>query len=255
MMREPGIAGARFAAATLISRYGIEEPEQIELEDIAWDLGVRVKTAPLDGAEAWLLRRCNKGLIRVRAGLPELGRYRFAVAHELGHWSYHSGQSQAWVCSSQDIHAYWGSPAEIEANAFASELLMPKKLLGPRLQGAHLTIEFLRDLASKFNTTLTAAAVRVADETKDDCCVVFSEKNVVRWWRASQTSDFRLPSKFPVSNESWAFDCMREPGRTTGTKQVESSVWITQRHRDAEVWEELVLLGEYGTVLTLLCFG
>jgi len=30
-------------------------------------------------------------IIRVRAGISELGRRRFAIAHELGHWLLHAG--------------------------------------------------------------------------------------------------------------------------------------------------------------------
>ena len=62
--------------------------------------------------------------------MTEVGRRRFGIGHELGHWELHLDLSQGWLCSSHNIHAYRGSAAEIEANVFAAALLMPLEMLG-----------------------------------------------------------------------------------------------------------------------------
>lgn len=245
---------ARFEAARLIRRYGLTEPDQIVLADIAYDLGVKVKTGATSGAEAWLFRKGNKGIIRVRDDIREGGRRRFAIAHELGHWQCHSSRSQFWVCSSQNMQAYWASREESEANTFAAELLMPKAMLCPRLEGKQLSVRLFCDLAQEFDTTLTATAIRVVEEVKEDCCVIFSSNNVVQWHRKSSTGfHFYLPSKFSLHEDSFAADCGRSPSRTIGPKPVPAEAWNIKQ-RGTEVWEESVLLGDYGTTLTLLNF-
>lgn len=69
MWSEPeDFTAAEIAAEALLKRFGIVDPTQIELEDVAYALGVTVLKGRLDGAEAWLLRRGERGVIRARNG-------------------------------------------------------------------------------------------------------------------------------------------------------------------------------------------
>ena len=70
-------------------------------------------------------------MIRTKRGIREEGRKRFAIAHELGHWFLHENESQFFVCTAEQMREYKGSPTEVEANIFASELLMPTFLFRP----------------------------------------------------------------------------------------------------------------------------
>ena len=106
--------------------YGFTSPKELVLEDLAFAMGVLVMEGRLDGAEARLLRKGSRGIMRVKADIPEPGHKRFAIAHELGHWLLHGSVSQVLACTSEDMVAqYKGSEPEIEANYFASALLMP----------------------------------------------------------------------------------------------------------------------------------
>lgn len=68
-------------------------------------LGVLILEGPLDSADARLIRRGAHGLIRVKQDIPESGRKRFAIAHELGHWLLHRNLSQVLACTSEDMVA------------------------------------------------------------------------------------------------------------------------------------------------------
>ena len=72
------------------------------------DRNVLVREGALSGSEAYLIRKGNKGIIRVRKDIPEAGRKRFAIAHELGHWEMHSEETQLKFCSEDDIGGYQG---------------------------------------------------------------------------------------------------------------------------------------------------
>lgn len=251
---EPNIAGAQAAAARLIRSYGIRLASEIAVDDIAWDRGVRVRYGTLDGIEAYLLRRGTQGLIRVNDDIPENGRKRFSVAHELGHWELHAHLSQEWLCTSADIHAYRGSAAELEANAFAASLLMPGAIFEPALR-AGLGMSLVGELAEKFGTTITATAVRAVELVNEDAYVVFSRGGIVRWWqRNPQNSGYFIRRLHPLHSDSVALWAENSPSEVREAQQVPFHAWFCPtRDRDpAEVWEESVFIGQYDTVISLL---
>ncbi len=140
MNSEGAFTKAEVAAAKLLRRFGLRDPRNLVLEDLAMALGVVVVDASLKGAEARLVRRGKKGLIRVSDAIPEAGRRRFAIAHELGHWSVHAHTSQLNLCLDEDIVGYKGSREELEANAFAGSLLMPGRYLQQTYPSAPSTL-------------------------------------------------------------------------------------------------------------------
>src|SRR5579884_4050918 len=131
--RKPNKVLAHAEANGIWSLYGFSSPQDLVLEDLALAMGVLVMDGPLQGADARLLRKGTKGLIRVKDTIPESGRRRFAISHELGHWLLHKNVSQVLACTSEDMVAqYKASDPEIEANYFAAALLMPETLFVPR---------------------------------------------------------------------------------------------------------------------------
>ena len=94
-------------------------------------------------------KRCQ-GLIRVRQDIPEVGRKRFAVGHEIGHWILHEKISQFLACTTEDLAAtYKNSDPELEANYFSSELLMPERLFAASIAGIRPDAEAIKQLAKE----------------------------------------------------------------------------------------------------------
>ena len=72
-------------AERLLQDLGVTDPQDIDLEVIAWQLGVRIKYRHLDGCEARIAGDDKKAIISVRDDVSP-GRKRFSIGHELGHW-------------------------------------------------------------------------------------------------------------------------------------------------------------------------
>jgi len=94
-------------------------------------LGFQVVTPPFfpgqDGV-AGFIDRGSKTIGVISKG--SLGAHRFTLAHEIGHVVLHSGESYFRDRSISEPGSGCGRPSyEIEADAFAAELLMPRKLL------------------------------------------------------------------------------------------------------------------------------
>jgi len=261
MRRQGNKAGAFAAAAHLWDLYGLTRPEDLVLEDLAYAMGVVVLEDRLDGADARLVRRGKRGLIRVRQDIAELGRKRFATAHELGHWVLHERISQVLACTSEDmVRRYKASLPEVEANYFASALLLPEKLVQPQIRGKQPTFDLIKQLASRFDTSLTATALRFVELSTEYCAVVISRAGRIRWGRASEAMEaaFRLDWGAALAPESVAAAAFRGNDTSNGPQEVDLSTWLRAKEAgDVElevdtVCEDARLFAQYGQVLSLL---
>jgi Zn-dependent peptidase ImmA (M78 family) len=99
-------------------------------------------------------------------------RQRFTIAHELGHFLLHEGQT---VYLDEKLTVNLRSPEsskgedvdEREANLFAAELLMPAAFLNRDLRGKTVDVigddAFLERLAKKYNVSVQALTFRLAN--------------------------------------------------------------------------------------------
>jgi Zn-dependent peptidase ImmA (M78 family) len=183
MSGEPRRLMAEARALKLLDRFGLNRPSEIVLEDIAYALGIEISYRPLTGADAHLVRVGNKGGITIRESIKERGRLRFAIAHEIGHWELHADRTQVFLCTNEDMRDYQSSPEEIEANLFASELLMPMRMMLPNFRTMEPSLAVPEAMAEHFDVSLTAATLRYVSKFKLPLLVVFSANGRVTWWR------------------------------------------------------------------------
>jgi Zn-dependent peptidase ImmA (M78 family) len=245
---------AKGTAFRVTRDYGIEHPREIDLEAIAEDKGVTVVDAPLYGLEARLLRQRECGIIRVKAGIPEPGRRRFAIAHELGHWLLHADISQLFLCTSENIRDYKNHPVEIEANMFAAELLMPTRLFQKSIKSMEPTIENIAACAEECRTSLTSTAIRFTELSTYRTIVVLSKSGRVVWWRPKLDGSHPwIHVGVPLHSQSLAKYCTL-PDRVSPIEAVPNEAWLDDNwfSRSVEVTEQSILLPGYDTVLTVL---
>ena len=154
---------AYIPADQVLQELGITEPQEIDIEAIAWHLGARVKYRPLDRCEARIAGNGDQAIITVNTrSSPH--RRRFSVAHELGHWKFHRGRIL--ICRSDEIARSGQNYPESErvANLYASRLLMPAYILDP-IAKVHpkLTFQTISEIAKLFDTSITATAIRLVE--------------------------------------------------------------------------------------------
>ena len=245
-------------AERLWNLYDFREPNDLVLEDLAWARGALVIDGPLDRMEARLVRKGNRGLIRVKQGIPEQGRRRFAIAHELGHWELHKATSQVFACTTDDMVAsYKASAAEGEANYFASGMLMPGKLFLRRGGSSNLSVEVISDLAGYFGTSFTATAIRYVDLSSDPCAVVVSHDGRIRWWRGSKRFEqrFWLDARSQLPEGTVAGSIFAGGRRPTGSEKVDIAAWSEKGVDDDEedlFVEECLIVDRYDQIISLL---
>jgi Zn-dependent peptidase ImmA (M78 family) len=237
--------------------YGFSEPKDLILEDLAFARGVLVTEGHLDKMEARLLRRGDRGLIRIKQDIPEPGRKRFAIAHELGHWELHKDISQLFACTRDDmIASYKRSDPEGEANIFASGLLMPSDLFQKQIECTVFSFPTVRGLADYFSTSLTATAIRYASLSQDYCAMVVSENRKIRWWHASNAFKqlFRLSAGTDLSPNTIAGSFFLKGEKPRGPEEIDIEAWTGSSPKSdlSTFIEESFYMQRYNKMLTLL---
>ena len=141
-----------------------------------------VANPPLTGAATRRsFRMLQSGMAYIKDGVGIIGvnalhhpnRQRFSAAHELGHHELHAQEigkavhvdKEFRVLLRDDVSSQGIDPLEIEANAFASELLMPREFLMSALDAGGLDIEDdagIEALARKFRVSASTMRYRLA---------------------------------------------------------------------------------------------
>jgi Zn-dependent peptidase ImmA (M78 family) len=243
-------------ARNIISDWGIEDPQEIDLNAIAAEHGVLILEKPIHGAAARLISESGTGVVVVDQDIKEWGKKRFAAAHEFGHFVLHRNKTPVKVCT-DDSFFEWYSKSEIEpeSNAFAAELLMPESMFTARCKCRVPGFSIVEKLAEDFETTLTATAIRFTQFTNQACALIASKNSKVKWFFLNELFPYRVigvGSK--VHPYSYAHDFFESGNIPRGLEHVLGVAWL----EDVKIGEKCLLyedaraLGSYGIVLSLI---
>lgn len=236
-------------AERLLKRLGITEPDEIDLEAIAFDVGARIRYRALDGCEARIVGHGDSAIISINAR-SSFQRQRFSIAHELGHWEHHHGQRL--VCRVEGRQSALAS--ERLADSYAANLLMPHYLFRPlaREQGK-LTFKAVSELADIFTTSLTSTAIRLVESNHFSALLICHNRDGRRWFtRAPSLAEHWFP-KNELDTASSAFEVVY------GTRQsdplphkIRADAWFDcWEARGYDIHEQTMRVGD-GEILTIL---
>ena len=174
-------------AERILLRCGVTAPEHIDLEAIAADMGAKVVYCPLGGCEARLVAKDDHAIIRVSSNGTN-GRQRFSLAHELAHWVCDRDTGN-FLCALEDMSPQSAASKEVEtrANGFASQLILPSYLVDPWMVGRKASLGMASDMGYEFNSSLTAAAIKLIQRTDAAACLVCHTQTGVRWHSRSRS--------------------------------------------------------------------
>lgn len=195
-------------AEHVLQSFGVTNPEEIDIEAIAWALGAKVRYDALESCEARIIGFQDRAIITVK-GNGDPRRRRFSIAHELGHWQHHRGRSS--ICRASEIGspAQAGASIERQADNYAADLLMPAYLFRPlAAQHTRPTFEAIDTLASTFSTSRLSTALRFIDLSPWPCLIVCHNPSGRRWFRRnSGVPDHWFP-KADLDPDSSAMDVL-----------------------------------------------
>jgi hypothetical protein len=190
------------------------------------------------------------------------GFQNFTVAHEIGHYLI---DGHAMALLKDGVHHSHSSyiskdPFEEEADAFASEFLMPWKLVESLLRGSDGGFASIQHLSDQCGSSLVASAIRYVEVTAEQVAAVVSYQGTVEfmtaspafrqipgidWFHRRDSLPRQVPSACFANDHSWV---------NAGLISENGSLlrdWFPSAP-PVEVREDIVGLGTYGRLLTVL---
>jgi Zn-dependent peptidase ImmA (M78 family) len=200
-------------AERLLMGLGIEAAKEIDLDAIAWSVGAAVKYRHMDKADATIVGSLKHAVIAVNSSrIPT--RRRFSLAHELGHWQHHRGRIL--FCAPSDIGSQSTRPLnpERQANAFASDLILPGYLVRPAIAKLRkLNLSGVHEIADEFMASLTATLMRILNENSFPMLLVCHGKDGRHWFkRANIVPSWWFPRE-DLDSDTFAFEILHNGAR------------------------------------------
>ena len=245
---------ARKAATALHDRFHLRDPQDLDIEGIAALLGLQVRVGDLHGAAARLVGAPTGGIIRLSDRIEHAGVRRFSVAHEIGHCQLgHRSTAADAVCASADVHGHVDRGAEAEANAFATELLMPTRFLRRQCEVSPVSLDDARAIADTYRVSLVAAALRFVELTSERCAVVFSRAGRIVWAARSDTFTPFIERGRRLCAAGVAFDWFRDGRPSGGPQPVPADAWFEHdADPNVDIVEDAIPVPATSGVLSLL---
>jgi Zn-dependent peptidase ImmA (M78 family) len=223
------VSGAKTKALQILTELRIDSPELLRcLKEICCERGAYVKEQTLEDAEARLIVSGDRGIITVQPDDIYPGRTRFSIAHELGHFELHRSTGAMWNCTARDMQTWFNNRRELEANEFAAELLMPEAFIKPEFDRNPPGLGHLKELATRYQVSLSAISHRFALLTDEACAVVFSRSGEITHSIRStlfEKQKYWIPQG-RLSAYSHAFNAHAGKSLPPGMVEVDANAWF-----------------------------
>ena len=131
-----------------------------------------------------------------------LGRIRFTLAHEFGHYLLHRTMADEFECGTNDF-LISNSSIEKEANLFASYLLMPLDDYRNQIRREKISLDLFGHCSNRYGVSLTAVILKWLEFTSETALLVVSREDHVLWSFSSKKAFKRniyFPCGSPLSN-------------------------------------------------------
>ncbi len=248
------IAEGRFDANCFLRQYGVTTRDEIRPEAWAYDLGIEIIEADLDGASAQLIRLGDLVQIVLSERITESGARRFAIAHELYHFlKKHPSLSPTMMCKPKWLRsgAKEPHPHEIGSNAFGSAVLLPDFLLRKRCEVSPVSLEVPWQITKEYDVSILASARRFVELSSERCAAVFAKDGVVQWSTRSATFTRKIREGRCLHRDSIAWDFYKTGKLDERDQPVPARAWFGTTSNE-DIIEHATCRPDYGTVLSLL---
>lgn len=221
-----------------------------------------IKSVSLPSFEGMLVKspKGDGWVIGVNEDVTSEGRVRFTIAHEFGHYMLHRERQSRFNCSNQDMHSWDldGRRIEVEADTFASYLLMPLNDFRAQIDGQAFSIDLLRHCADRYGVSVTAAALKWR-EVAPGRVIVMSVKEGFLDWSCSNARAFRSGAYFATRKETIelpAASILNHAARARVGQSglISANVWLPREPAEIEIEEHAFVIegNDYNYTLGVL---
>lgn len=188
-------------------------------------------------------------------------RTRFTFAHELGHYfiDEHRNALLDGKTPSHPSHTNFSSknPVEIEADFFASSLLMPESRIKQDCFRQKFNFELIEKISQKYNTSITATILKLMTLDHHPIMIVCSINNNIKWFKHTHDFPFKWLKKPNgiVPKDSLAGEYFRTRKKHDKTVPVAADDWfeyVPERDYDRYFYEKCIYADKHNFVLSII---
>lgn len=264
---------AKANAVKLIDRYCYDSPAELDLEELLYAEGLKLKEEPLLNCEGKILFDETMGIITVNSNIKDVNQKRFTISHEMGHFfnekealtqplpkgeEKHTKGEVYYRCGYNEFYGMNRNNArEAAANDFEAELLMHEKWFVEYVRGKKLDTKLLKDTAAFFNVSLSATAIRYTEIGHYPCAVVMTTNGVTKWKSISEN----FPHQFirvgnKVSELSYTSDYYKGDNFPEEGEDIPARAWFREdynlKDQEARLIELVIPYPSYNSALVVL---
>jgi Zn-dependent peptidase ImmA (M78 family) len=247
-------------ALSILTNLKLKNLRNVNIEDIYAVKGILYEETILIGSQARIVSTSHFSKITLSSSLTYKNQKRFAQAHELGHYEMHRATKV--ICDNEksffEYHQKGGQ--EVEANEFASELLMPRKAFKEYVANRNFNLDLIREVADYFETSITSTSIKYADFGHEYIAIVFSQDGKIKWIKINQN----LPLQFiqvglPVPAHSVVSDFYKKTSIPKTPVAVDAFVWFfndfnINEHAKSKIYEQVFAMESINSALSFLWF-
>lgn len=238
----------------VIKKYNLAYP--LDLLSFIATLGFEIKYVDTGKSDAYTLIYRGKKVILLNKNISLRTRINFTLAHELGHYFIPHHLEPLYACNANEIISSANlnnHTEEREADIFASELLLPRKIVGKN--STITNFEDIYNVAKNYNTSIPATAIKMTECSYDSVCFICCHNRRIQWFAASPAfkEHFRLNdiAGSPIPDTS-LFDTCLEKNLNTYKGKIPAFTWIENTDTDSFIYEEVLYYPKYNTGYILI---
>lgn len=183
-------------------------------------------------------------------------RQRFTALHEIAHIVLTLASKHTDGLDVATLTGYAARPAEeILCDVFAAECLLPYKFFVGDVAKREPGMDAVKDLAERYQASMTSTASRFATACKEPCTMVLAEDGIIRY--AGSSASMRelglwVERGVPIPNRSVTARCLTKSDNE-GDDCVPAYLWSSSdRVSDLKLCEEVIVLKRLNQSVTLL---
>lgn len=264
------LSAASSKARIILSSNGLDEVTDMDLKVFVAgiDPTAMVVEEDLRNCEGRITFGEKKTIIKINSTIAYQERKRFVIAHEIGHLILHKGLTlpddtfhNFNIIEGAEKFLQFGKQ-ELEANEFASELLMPTHLFKMEARGKKFCPQLIKQLAERFKVSLTAVTFKYLKCDLHPICIVQIVEGKVRYWKKSTSMNIWIGdiTKLPPPSDSVAMEYIQKGYEFVYSleekgQKIKKSTWFTLREyndNDTDFYEYCIPTKTYKTILSIV---
>jgi Zn-dependent peptidase ImmA (M78 family) len=249
----------RTRANALLREYKLNDLRGVDIEDIVSLKKIFYEAAELKGCQASIISSKNYSKITVNSSLQNSAQRRFAVAHELGHFVLHRAPNKYHSDDEKSFYKYHqDGNQEVEANEFASELLMPVRRFKDYSVSKSFDVDLIIDIANYFETSITSTSIKYSTFGHEPVATIFTQDGVVKWSNIHEHFPFSfIRPKSQVPAFSIVNEYYKSRIRHSSRVVVDAFIWFYEdfkidKYPQSKLYEQIFYIDSINSAIVYL---